>query len=164
MSLYAPLPMDRLYFLNPGEMLTVGDRTLTAWKPPIFDNPSTTGFHEGKSGALFSSDSFGACLADVPQNAADISESDLRAAQVLWATVDSPWLHKADPGVIAKELGAVRDMAPKMILSSHLPAASGDMVDRMTESLASAPTAPPFVGPDQAGLQQMLQQMAAGAQ
>jgi hypothetical protein len=160
MSLFSPLPMDRLNFLNPGETMTVGDRTLTAWKPPIFDNPSTTGFYEEKSGVLFSSDSFGACLADVPQNAADLAESDLRNGQVLWATVDSPWLHKVDTAAFTKELGGVRDMAPKMLLSSHLPAASGDMVDRMVDSLATAPTAPPFVGPNQAGLEQLLQQMA----
>jgi len=162
MSLYDPFPMDRLYFLNPGETLSIGDRTLNAFKPPIFDNPSTTGFYEEKSGVLFSSDCFGACLADVPQNAADIPESDLRAGQVLWATVDSPWLQKADAGVIAKELGAIRDMAPKMLLSSHLPAASGDMVERMTETLATTPTAPPFVGPNQPMLEELLQQMAAG--
>jgi flavorubredoxin len=163
-SLYSPLPMDRLYFLNPGETVTIGDRTLTAFKPPVFDNPTTTGFYEEKSGALFSSDSFGACLDSVPQNAGDLSESELRDGQVFWATVDSPWLHKVDTGVFGKELNAIRDMAPKMILSSHLPAASGDLLDSMIEHLAAAPAAPPFVGPDQAGLEQLLQQMAAAPQ
>lgn len=42
MSLTAPLPMDRVHLLNPGQTITVGDRTLTAVKPPVFDNPSTT--------------------------------------------------------------------------------------------------------------------------
>ena len=42
MSTFAPLPMDRVHLLNPGEAITVGDRTLTAYKPPVFDNPSTT--------------------------------------------------------------------------------------------------------------------------
>ena len=164
MSLYSPLPMDRLYFLNPGETVTIGDRTLTAFKPPVFDNPTTTGFYEEKSGALFSSDSFGACLDNVPQNAGDLSESELRDGQVFWATVDSPWLHKVDTGAFGKELNAIRDMAPKMILSSHLPAASGVLLDSMIEHLAAAPAAPPFVGPDQAGLEQLLQQMAAAPQ
>ena len=34
--------------------ITVGDRTLTAVKPPVFDNPITTGFYDDRSGALFS--------------------------------------------------------------------------------------------------------------
>jgi hypothetical protein len=32
----------------------------------------------------------------------------------------------------------------------------------MCETIASVPAAAPFVGPDQAALEQMLQQMAAG--
>ena len=42
----APLPMDRVYLVNPGQTITLGDRTLTAVKPPAFDNPSTTGFYD----------------------------------------------------------------------------------------------------------------------
>jgi hypothetical protein len=37
---------------------------------------------------------FGALLAEVPRNAADLSDDELRQAQVVWATIDSPWLHK----------------------------------------------------------------------
>jgi flavorubredoxin len=164
MSLIAPLPMDRLNFLNPGERMTVGDRTLRAFKPPVFDNPSTTGFLEESSGVLFSSDCFGALLADVPENAADLTDEQLREGQVFWATVDSPWLHKVDQGRFATELDGIRALAPEMILSSHLPAAGKDQTDRLLASLAAAPAATPFVGPDQAGLEQMLKEMTAGPQ
>ena len=125
MSLSAPLPMDRVYLVNPGQKITVGDRTLTAVKPPAFDNPSTTGFYDEKSGVFFSSDCFGALLSDIPQNAADLSDKDLREGQVFWATLDAPWLHKVDSGAFAKELDGIRKMEPKMVLSSHLPAAPG---------------------------------------
>ena len=96
MGLSDPLPMDRVYLVNPDQKLAVGDRTLTAIKPPVFDNPSTTGFHDDKSGAFFSSDCFGAVLQAVPENATELSDDDLREGQVRWATVDSPWLHKVD--------------------------------------------------------------------
>jgi flavorubredoxin len=164
MSLTAPLPMDRLYLLNPGQKLTVGDRTLRAFKPPAFDNPSTTGFLDESSGVLFSSDCFGALLQEVPENAADLTDDQLREGQVFWGTVDSPWLHKVDEAAFAKELDGIRAMKPAMVLSSHLPAASGDMTDRLLASLAAVPRAQPFVGPDQAALEQMLKEMAAGAQ
>jgi flavorubredoxin len=163
MSLFAPLPMDRLNFLNPGERMTVGDRTLRAIKPPVFDNPSTTGFIEESSGVLFSSDCFGALLADVPENAADLTDEQLREGQVFWATVDSPWLHKVDEGALAKELDGIRALQPEMVLSSHLPAAGKDQTERLLASLAAAPGAQPFVGPDQVALEQMLKEMSAGA-
>ena len=159
MSLSAPLPMDRVYLVNPGQKITVGDRTLTAVKPPAFDNPSTTGFYDEKSESLFSSDCFGALLSAVPENAADLSDEDLREGQVFWATLDAPWLQKVDRSAFARELDGIRRMEPRMVLSSHLPAAPGRMTERLLASLAAAPAAQPFVGPDQAALEQMLRQM-----
>ena len=147
MSLSAPLPMDRVHLLNPGQTITVGDRTLTAVKPPAFDNPVTTGFHDDRSGALFSSDCFGALLSAVPENAADLSDDELRHGQVLWATVDSPWLHKVDRAAFRRELDASGDMEPTMILSSHLPAAPGAMIDRLLASLEAVPTPSPSSDP-----------------
>ena len=137
----------------------MGDRTLTAVKPPVFDNPATTGFHDDKSGALVSSDCFGALLPAAPENAADLSDQELRDGQVFWATLDSPWLHKVDRAALAKELHGIREMEPALVLSSHLPAAPGSMTERLLASVEAAPTAQPFVGPDQAALEEMLAQM-----
>jgi flavorubredoxin len=164
MSLFSPLPMDRLYLLNPGQKLTAGDRTLAAFKPPLFDNPSTTGFLDESSGTLFSSDCFGALLQDIPEKAADLTDEQLKEGQMFWAGVDSPWLHKVDESALAKELDTIRAMKPEMVLSSHLPAASGDMIDRMIASLVAVPKSPPFVGPDQPALEQMLKETMEGAQ
>ena len=163
MSLSAPLPMDRLRFVNPGERITLGNRTLHAFRPPAFDNPSTTGFYESSSRTLFSSDCFGALLADVPENAADLSEEALREGQVFWATVDSPWLHKVDQSTLAGELKAIRAMEPDLILSSHLPMAPASLTERLLASVAATPNAQPFVGPDQAALEEMLKTMTEGA-
>jgi flavorubredoxin len=163
MSLFAPLPPDRVHLVNPGQSITVGERTLTAVKPPAFDNPSTTGFVDDRSGALFCSDCFGALLAAVPDDAGDLSSDDLRQGQVFWATVDSPWLHNVDRGGFARALDRIREIEPAMILSSHLPAAPGAMMDQLITSLDAVPTATPFVGPDQVALEAMLAQMAPPA-
>jgi flavorubredoxin len=159
MGLFAPLPMERVFLINPGQSLHVGDRTLTAVKPPTFDNPITTGFHDDRSGALFSADCFGALLAEVPESADDLSDEALRQGQIFWATVDSPWLHNTNQATFARDLGALRDLRPTTVLSSHLPAAPGRSLDRLIANLEAVPTATPFVGPDQAALEQMLAEM-----
>jgi flavorubredoxin len=156
MSLAAPLPMDRVYLVNEGQSLDVGDRRLTAVRPPAFDNPITLGLHDGRSGVLFSSDCFGALLDEVPERAEDLTDEDLRAGQVFWATVDSSWLHQVDRAAFASGLERIRALQPSMVLSSHLPAAQGSSVDRFLEALAAVPDAPAFVGPDRAALEQML--------
>ncbi len=162
MTTSAPLPMDRVNLVNPGQKIAVGDRTLVAVKPSVFDNPSTTGFYDDSSGALFSSDCSGVLLQTIPEHAEDLSDDELREGQVFWATVDSPWLHKLDPVVFAKELNGIRELNPTMVLSSHLPAAPGAMLPQLLSSLEAAPQAQPFVGPDQVALEQMLAEMTGG--
>jgi flavorubredoxin len=164
LSLSDPLPLDRVHLLNPGGKLPLRDRTLTAIKPPVFDNPSTTGFYDDKSGAFFSADCFGALLSSLPQSAADLSDKDLREGQCLWATVDAPWLHRIDRNMFLRDLENIRTMQPRMVLSSHLPAAPGHMTARLLESLAAAPESQPFVGPDQVALQEMLSQITGASQ
>jgi flavorubredoxin len=156
MGLSAPLPMERVYLVNPGQTVDVGDRNLRAVRPPAFDNPITTGFQDERSGIFYSSDCFGALLDEVPESAEDLSDEGLHQGQVFWATVDSSWLHKVDRRVFASELDHVRALEPSMVLSSHLPAARGSSVDRLLGALAAVPDAPAFVGPDQAALELML--------
>jgi hypothetical protein len=160
MGLSAPLPLDRVYLINDGQRLDVGDRTLTAVKPPTFDNPVTTGFRDDKSGAFFSADCFGAVLPSVPERAADIGAEELRQGQIAWATVDSPWLHRIDPAALGRDLDRVRALEPTVVLSSHLPPAGAEMTETLLAAVEAAPTAPPFVGPDQAALETILAEMA----
>lgn len=163
MSLSSPLPMDRVHLLNPGQAITIGNRVLTAVRPPTFDNPVTTGFYDDATRALFSADCFGAVLPSVPVLASELSEAELRDAQILWATVDSPWLHGVDPAKLAGDLDRIRRIEPSVVLSSHLPAASGDMLERLLATVAAVPAAQPFTGPDQAALEHMLAEMTSAA-
>ena len=68
-----------------------------------------------------------------------------------------------DKEAFAAELDGIRMIAPKLILSNHLPPAPGHLLERCLGALAAAPGARPFVGPNQVALDQMLKQMAAPA-
>ena len=70
-------------------------------------------------------------------------------------------MHSVDTDAFARDLDRIRQFEPTMLLSSHLPAAPGPMLDTLLDSLAQVPGAQPFVGPDQAALDQMLADMAA---
>lgn len=152
----APLPMDRVHLINPGQSIDLADRRLTAVKPPVFDNPITTGVLDDRSGILFSSDCFGALLPEVPRDAADLDTEVLQAGQVRWATIDSAWVHDVDRDTFKHALDELRSLEPTMVCSSHLPPAPGTMLDLFVDSLAMTPEADRFVGPDQAALEAML--------
>jgi hypothetical protein len=161
MSAERPLPMDRIYLLNPGQSLDVGDRRLTGFRPPLFDNPATVGVLDTSTGACLSSDCFGAPLpaADLAtaEDAADVNPDELRGAQLLWASVDSPWVHVIDPAKFAASLEPLRDFNPSAIFSTHLPPATSTSA-ALFATLLEAPQADPFTGPDQAALEAMLRQ------
>jgi hypothetical protein len=132
---------------------------LTGFRPPLFDNPATVGILDAGSGVCLSSDCFGAPLSTAglasAQDVAATSPDELRAAQLLWASVDSPWVHAVDPAKFAASFQVLRDFGPAAIFSTHLPpmtGASATVFDTMLE----APQTRPFTGPDQAALEQML--------
>ncbi len=160
MSLFRPFPLDRVFLLNPGQSIDVGDRKLTSIRPPTYDAPETTGFYDHKSGILFSSDCFGALMSKPAVNAAEISSGDLRDGLVTWTKADSPWLHMIDRDLFTKTINYVRGLSPMIILSSHLPAAHG-MTDTLLQYVSAVPEEKPFIAPDQQAFMSMLK-MGAG--
>ncbi|GAA1506034.1 hypothetical protein GCM10009730_06770 [Streptomyces albidochromogenes] len=160
MSTERPLPLDRVCLVNPGQTLDVGGgRTLRAFRPPLFDNPATVGFYDDRTRTCFSSDCFGGAMpspeAAVDGTAAELAPQDLRAAQLLWATVDSPWVHTVDTDKYLATVQPLRAMEAETVLCTHLPPAVG-LAPRMLDTITEAPGSDPFVGPDQLALEQML--------
>ena len=149
------LPLDRVYLLNPGQELDVGDRKLLCVKPPSFDAPETTGFVDTRTRVFFSADCFGALMKDPAEMATDMAPDDLQKGVITWTTIDAPWLATADRSQWIHSLDRVRGLEPSGILSSHLPPAFG-LTEKLLKHLASAFTATPFTGPDQADLESLM--------
>lgn len=160
LSMRITLPPERFYLINPGQSLDVGDRTLRAVSLPSFDAPETMGVFDPEARALFSSDCFGALLADEHgaariEDVASIDRDAVVTGLASWAMVDAPWLsHIADSPFHASVVELLR-LAPEHVLSAHLPPAHGELQWLATE-LDRARSANPFVGPDQAALEAML--------
>lgn len=158
MSTAWPIPMDRVYWLNPGDTIRAGDRTLTAVRPPLFDNPTTIGAYDDKSEVFFSADCFGAIIQSPAQSTDDVAEGDLAQAMINWASLDNPWVHMVKQSEFSQALDRIRQIAPKMILSGHLPVARGK-TEEFLDLLATVPPSTPSVAPDNKALEQILAQM-----
>ncbi|HVF32415.1 MAG TPA: MBL fold metallo-hydrolase [Acidimicrobiales bacterium] len=161
MSAWWPVPMERVHAIRPGDRLAVGDRTLRAIAPPLFDNPMSTGFLDEATGALFSVDSFGAILPEATTDLSEVPEEALLGGMVGWGTADSPWAHLTDHDRFAGVLDGIRRLQPASILSSHLPAAPGSSLERFLDVVAQIPAAAPAVAPSAEEFTQMLQAMTA---
>lgn len=154
MGSWFPVPLDRVHALQFDDSLHVGDRTLRALRPPTFDNPMSIGLFDESNGTLFSVDSFGALLPEVTQNAFDIPMDDLTRGMVAWGTFDAPWMHVVDLDRFEAVLDGVRRLEPARVLSSHLPAAEGNL-EHFLEVLRSLRDADPAVPPDHEAFAQL---------
>ena len=57
-------PLDRCRWVMDGESLDVGDRTLHALRPPVFDSPTTRGLYDPTTGVYWAVDTFATPLPD----------------------------------------------------------------------------------------------------
>jgi glyoxylase-like metal-dependent hydrolase (beta-lactamase superfamily II) len=157
MATWWPVPMERVHAIRIGDDVHVGDRTLTAVAPPLFDNPMSTGLLDRSTGALFSVDAFGAIIPEAAQHASDVPPEALAGGMLGWATFDSPWVHLTEPAGFGQVLDRVRRLQPTRIFSGHLPAADGTALEDFLAVLQQVPTAERFVPPDAAQFTQMIE-------
>jgi hypothetical protein len=159
MATWWPVPMERVHAIRVGDQIHVGDRTLTAVAPPLYDSPLSTGVLDTSTGALFSVDAFGAILPEPAQNVSDVPPEALAGGMLGWATFDSPWAHVADRESFGQVLDNVRRLQPRHIFSSHLPAADGTSLEEFLTVLERVPDAERFVPPDAEQFAQMIEAM-----
>jgi hypothetical protein len=146
LGLEREVPADRVTLVDPGQSLPIGGgRSLHAFRPPLYDSPMTVGFVDDGNGACFTSDCFGAMLPTLAEADADdlgeLPAEQVRAGQVFWAGVDSPWVHAADPARFALTYESLRRFAPSAMFSAHLPPAPGRF-DDFVDLLEVLPTMP----------------------
>ena len=163
MATWWQVPFHRVHAMRVGDRLPVGDRTLRAVAPPLFDNPMSIGLLDEATGSLFSVDSFGALIPEATQDAADVPPEALAGGMRAWATMDSPWSHLVERATFGTILDGVRRLQPTRIFSSHLPAAQGTSIDRFLGVIESVPDAERFVPPSNEEFGHMLQAMFAPA-
>jgi hypothetical protein len=161
MASWWPVPLERVHAIRFGDEIHVGDRTLTAFAPPLFDNPMSTGVLDQSTGSLFSVDAFGAIIPEATQHASDVPPEALAGGMLGWATSDSPWVHVSDRHVFGQVLDRVRQLQPTRIFSSHLPAADGTSLEEFIKVLEAVPDAEPFMPPDAEQFTMLIEQMAA---
>jgi hypothetical protein len=125
----------------------------------VFGNPATVERYDGGSGAYFSSDRFAAAMPTAELVTRDdvggVLDDHLRAALLLWTTADSPWVHTVDQSRYLALFASLRELNPALILSTHLPP-EARRAQEFFQTLAAAPSATAFTGPDQSALEQML--------
>jgi flavorubredoxin len=153
-------PLDRCRFLRDGESFEAGDRTLTALRPPLFDNPTTRGLFDSKTGVYWSVDTFATNVPGPTEDAAELPDDYFEEGQLLGATLVAPWHAWLDESKWQNQFDRVQQLPIKTVAACHGPALHGQRIEKAFEILRRAPSLDPFEEYSQADLESWLEAMA----
>jgi flavorubredoxin len=137
-------PLDRCRFVNEGERLDVGDRTVTAVRPPVFDNPTTRGLFDDRTGVFWSVDTFALPVSQPIEDVADIPDDEFEDGQMLGGSIVAAWHPWLDEAKFNAYVGEVQSMPIEVIAACHAPAIRGDRIATAFDLLRRLPSAAPW--------------------
>jgi flavorubredoxin len=151
----------RQRWVGDGERFDVGDRTLLAVRPPVFDSPTTRGLYDSKTGVYWASDSFAAPMLQPVRDAAELDEAFHLEGINTFDRYVSPWLELVDEARFQATVDRVAALAPTVVAGCHTPAVTGDRVNAAIAATRRSPSAEILPEPDQAVLDQIQAALSA---
>jgi flavorubredoxin len=146
LALEHALPLDRMIWLGPDDVLDVGDRTLHLVVPPIFDGPTTRALFDARTRVLWSVDSFAALTPGDGYEVGDLPAEMYDETFRLLNSLISPWHQWLDAAKYRAHVDRVAALDPVATASAHGPvlrdAAIDDAFDRV-RAMAGEPIVPP---------------------
>jgi flavorubredoxin len=158
-------PLERCQWVMDGETINVGDRTLVAMRPPLFDSPTTRGLFDPKTGVYWSVDTFATPLPDHTMGIADLDPEFWVGGNALFSYgAVSPWLAWVDRDKFGRVVDRIQSLDITTIASCHSPVIEGPFIEQAFANLRQLPSmdAPPM--PDQSVLDQIIAASAVPAQ
>lgn len=150
-------PLDRCRWVMDGESLDIGDRTLHAFRPPVFDSPTTRGLFDPTTGLYWSSDSFATPLPHAEAGIEDLDPEFWEFGMTLFALgAVSPWLSLVDPVKYGTYVDRVQNLDITTVAGCHTPAIEGPFIERAFAVTRNLPSVVPPPLPDQSVLDQVV--------
>ncbi len=155
-------PIERCRWVMDGEKLDIGDRTLLAMRPPVFDSPTTRGLFDPTTGVYWAVDTFATPLPDPNASVADLDAEFWLGGMHLFAyAAVSPWLTMLDPAKFNRCVDGVQSLGITTVAACHTPVIEGALIERAFNRVREFPTLAPPAQPDQAVLEQIVAAMNA---
>lgn len=158
-------PLERCQWTMDGESLDIGDRTVVALRPPVYDSPTTRGLFDPKSGVYWGVDSFATPLPDPAMGVGDLDPEFWEFGMSLFAHgAVSPWLSLADPAKYAKYVDRLQSLDITTIAGCHTPVIEGALIDKAFAHIRRLPEMEPPPMPNHSVLEQIIAATAVPAQ
>jgi flavorubredoxin len=150
-------PLDRCRWVMHDESFSIGDRTLHAVRPPVYDSPTTRGLFDPKTGVYWAVDSFATPLPDPEMAVADLDPDFWQFGMTLFAFgAVSPWLSLVDHEKYGRYVDTVQRLDITTIAGCHTPVIEGELIQRAFGHTRAFPSVEPPPLPNQSILDQII--------
>jgi flavorubredoxin len=150
-------PLERCRWIMHDESFSVGDRTLHAVRPPVFDSPTTRGLFDPTTGVYWAVDTFATPLPDPQLGIAELDPEFWKFGMTLFAFgAVSPWLTMLDHDKYGRFVDTVQRLDITTIAACHTPVIEGPFIQQAFAHVRAFPTVEPPPLPDQSVLDQII--------
>lgn len=150
-------PIERCRWVMHDESFSIGDRTLHAVRPPVYDSPTTRGLFDPTTGVYWAVDSFATPLPDPHMAVADLDPEFWQFGMTLFSFgAVSPWLALVDHDKYGGYVDTVQRLDITTIAGCHTPVIEGELIQRAFSVTRDFPSVEPPPLPDQSILDQII--------
>jgi flavorubredoxin len=146
------VPLSRWRWVQDGDTIDVGDRTLHVVRPPVFDSPTTRGLFDPRTRVYWGSDAFATPMETPVRHVADLDPTSWVPGIHMFARYVSPWLTMVDEAKYQPTVDRVAALQPLVMAGCHTPVIDGGFVADALAATRLAPSAAVPPQPDQSVL------------
>ena len=150
-------PLERCRWVMHEESFDVGDRSLHALRPPLYDSPTTRGIFDSKTGVYWSVDTFATPLPDPHAGIPELDPEFWNFGMTLFAYgALCPWLSLLDSEKFGRYVDGIQSLDIKTIAGCHTPVIEGPHIAEAFDHVRQLPSVEPPPLPDQSVLDQII--------
>ena len=150
-------PLERCRWVMHEESFDVGDRSLHALRPPLYDSPTTRGIFYSKTVVYWSVDTFATPLPDPHAGIPELDPEFWNFGMTLFAYgALCPWLSLLDSEKFGRYVDGIQSLDIKTIAGCHTPVIEGPHIAQAFDHVRQLPSVEPPPLPDQSVLDQII--------
>ena len=120
----------RVHWVDDGERIDVGDRTLAAVRPPVYDSPAARGLFDPTTGLYWTADSFATTVPRPVRTVDELEPDDWERGMRERNLEAAPWIELLDERKFQASVDVVEGLGATVLAGCHTPIIPRHQVDR----------------------------------
>jgi hypothetical protein len=152
----------RQRWVGDGEHIDIGDRTLVAVRPPVYDAPTTRGLFDPTTGVYWTADGFATPMLAPVRDVAELDPGFWDVGMETFNQYGAPWISMVDDAKFQAAVDRVEALGASCLTGCHTPLIGRTHIDAAIAATRRSPHATVAPQPDQSVLDQIQLTLMAG--